>query len=517
MKHLFHYASILFLLTFAGNSRAQVTNLKVNGSTTFSMASGDTVTWTYNVPVGATTLIQIWDDVDGNSLIDPSTDVLFQTISQTDGDTVGNNGPPDMDGQANGSVYFKSPVGLAPCKYIMVFSEGGTSDTAFGTVSPLQSPAHTISGTVTVPSGKSAANIFVEASRGGRYEPNFWDAVTNSNGQYSIEMTSDTAGNPWQVSIVNNPYPGSIITPGEHDVVVSGNPSGIDFSITQSAAQVVGYLKDESGTPVVHSHVYLSRLDTVNTLSNVVYDQYTDANGSFRFGIAAGDLIAGRTWRLFASPSDTEITTSVLSAVNETLISTGDSLVRNLTFYSANSQIQGTLRIDGAVPAFPVEVVADNADSAQAAVYVDPSTGDFTLPVTDKISRYTVFPVFLPGSYTIPSVQAHPGQTGVTLDVTSTAVRTSNRSVPASFSLGQSYPNPFNPTTTIVYDVASTGRVTIAVYNILGQKVATLVDGILTPGRYSARFDGSRFASGVYLYVMYAGKFSSAKKFVLMK
>lgn len=518
MKHLFLPISMFLLLTFAGNSRAQVTNLLVNGSSTsFTMTSGDTLQWSCNIPTGATVTIQIWYDVNGNGKVDSATDVIYQTIPQTDGDTTGHSGPPDMDGQKNGAVLLDMPVGIAPGKYVLVFSEGGTSESVAGTVNPLASPAHTISGTVSVPAGKSAANIFVEASRSDQYQPNFWDGLTNSNGQYSIQMTSDTAGNPWQVSIVNNPYPGSLITPGEQDVTVSGNPSGVDFSISESAAQVVGYLKDESGTPLVNEYITLSRLDTANTMSTVVYDQKTDGNGFFQFGIAASDLIAGRTWRLFAATQDTDITTTVLAAVGETQINAGDSLVKNLTVYSANSQIQGTLTIDGTAPTFPVEVIADNVDSAQAAVYVDQSTGDFSIPVSNKISSYTVSPIFLPGNYNVPSVQAHPGDTGIKLDVTTTAVRTSGRSVPTRFSLGQSYPNPFNPTTTIVYDVASTGKVTIAVYNILGQKVATLVDGILTPGQYSARFDGTRFASGVYLYVMSAGNFSSAKKFVLMK
>lgn len=518
MKHLFLLSSAVCLLFFAANSRAQVTNLLVDSSaTSFTMTSGDVVTWSCNVPTGATVLIQIWCDVNGNGKVDSATDVLFETVPQTDGDTTGHNGPPDMDGKKNGAIVLAMPVGLAPGKYVMVFSEGGTSESVAGTVNPLPSPVHTISGTVTVPAGKSSANIFVEASRGQQYQPNFWDGVTNSNGQYEIQMTSDTAGNPWQVNVVNNPYPGSIITPDHQDVVVSGNPTGIDFSITASAAQVVGYLKDESGTPLVNAQVSLSRLDTVNTLSNVAYYQNTDGNGFFHFGIADTALVSGRTWRLFATKSDTEITTTELAAVNETKINAGDSLVRNLVVYTANSQIKGTVQIDGAVPAIPVEIIADNVDSAQAAVYADSTTGNFTLPVSDKISEYTVSPIFLPGKYTIPSVQAHPGQTGIILDVTTTAVRSLHSSVPASFSLKQSYPNPFNPVTTVEYDVAATGRVKISVYNILGQKVTTLVDAIRTPGEYQTHFDGSGFASGVYLYVMTAGRFRSAKKFVLMK
>jgi hypothetical protein len=65
--------------------------------------------------------------------------------------------------------------------------------------------------------------------------------------------------------------------------------------------------------------------------------------------------------------------------------------------------------------------------------------------------------------------------------------------------------------------VASTGRVSITVYNLLGQKVATLFEGTRTPGEYSVKFDGGRLASGLYFYRMSAGNFSSVKKLLLIK
>ncbi len=86
-----------------------------------------------------------------------------------------------------------------------------------------------------------------------------------------------------------------------------------------------------------------------------------------------------------------------------------------------------------------------------------------------------------------------------------------------SFKLSQNYPNPFNPATTIDYTVAQEGPVTIRVYNALGQQVTTLLDENLNPGQYQLTFDGSRLASGVYMYKMTAGTYSASKKMVLMK
>ena len=88
---------------------------------------------------------------------------------------------------------------------------------------------------------------------------------------------------------------------------------------------------------------------------------------------------------------------------------------------------------------------------------------------------------------------------------------------PAALALAQNYPNPFNPATTIQYSIARESRVNISVYNLIGQRVMTLVDEVRAPGTYSVRLDGSRLASGVYLYRLEAGRFVSTKKLVLLK
>ena len=71
--------------------------------------------------------------------------------------------------------------------------------------------------------------------------------------------------------------------------------------------------------------------------------------------------------------------------------------------------------------------------------------------------------------------------------------------------------------TTISYSIAASGHVTLAVYNITGQKVATLVNGEMTPGKHTAQFDGSTLASGVYFYRFEAGKFNKTGKMLLVK
>ncbi len=85
------------------------------------------------------------------------------------------------------------------------------------------------------------------------------------------------------------------------------------------------------------------------------------------------------------------------------------------------------------------------------------------------------------------------------------------------FELNQNYPNPFNPTTNITYQVPKQSRVTLKVYDVLGQLVATLVNSAMAKGRYTVTFNGSGLASGVYIYRLTAGTFTQTKQFMLVK
>jgi hypothetical protein len=92
-----------------------------------------------------------------------------------------------------------------------------------------------------------------------------------------------------------------------------------------------------------------------------------------------------------------------------------------------------------------------------------------------------------------------------------------NITAPAVFYLGQNYPNPFNPSTSIKYSIPRDGLVSLAVYNILGEKVSTLVNQNMSAGNYEVKFDASHYASGIYFYRLDAGVYSSMKKMILMK
>lgn len=88
---------------------------------------------------------------------------------------------------------------------------------------------------------------------------------------------------------------------------------------------------------------------------------------------------------------------------------------------------------------------------------------------------------------------------------------------PSSFALMQNYPNPFNPTTTIDYELRTSGFVTLSIFDMLGRELKTLVNKRQDAGKYSVDFDGRDLMSGIYFYSLKSGNYSSIKKCVLLK
>ncbi|HEY3250293.1 MAG TPA: T9SS type A sorting domain-containing protein [Ignavibacteria bacterium] len=103
----------------------------------------------------------------------------------------------------------------------------------------------------------------------------------------------------------------------------------------------------------------------------------------------------------------------------------------------------------------------------------------------------------------------------VTLDPV--GVTTNNNEIPKQFSLGQNFPNPFNPNTLIDFSIPKAGKVSLEVFDIRGRKVATLIDEEKTAGNYRVDFYASDLSSGVYLYTLKGDGVSLSKKMLLVK
>jgi hypothetical protein len=99
---------------------------------------------------------------------------------------------------------------------------------------------------------------------------------------------------------------------------------------------------------------------------------------------------------------------------------------------------------------------------------------------------------------------------------TAIAEKSQQSKLPKNYFLGQNFPNPFNPTTTIQYSIPRAGFVTLKIYNLLGEELATLVAKQQIAGTHRINFNGEGFSSGIYFYQLQSGSFCATKKFVIV-
>jgi len=98
-----------------------------------------------------------------------------------------------------------------------------------------------------------------------------------------------------------------------------------------------------------------------------------------------------------------------------------------------------------------------------------------------------------------------------------TAVKEIPNNIPTQFALKQNYPNPFNPSTNITYELPKSSLVQLTVYNILGEKIATLVNATKAAGVHSVQFNAGNISSGLYIYQLKAGNVTLSRKMLLLK
>ena len=134
------------------------------------------------------------------------------------------------------------------------------------------------------------------------------------------------------------------------------------------------------------------------------------------------------------------------------------------------------------------------------------------LVISDPAGQNNADKILSPGQvYTLPS------EAKISVRVHVTSEQEIQASLPKQFELQQNYPNPFNPTTTIRYGLPQKANVQLSVYNILGQKVESLVSGSQKAGWHQVRFDAHQLASGLYIYRLVAGDHVMVRKLMLVK
>ncbi|MFA5668866.1 MAG: T9SS type A sorting domain-containing protein [Balneolaceae bacterium] len=203
----------------------------------------------------------------------------------------------------------------------------------------------------------------------------------------------------------------------------------------------------------------------------------------------------------------------------------------SLSLFNTGFQTNRTINVYGGTPGIFNDgpILAEMGDTV--SLYVSARNPDFTIPaieVTNMPTTATYNPETRHFYWIVDEKDPAPmtykatrGDIVVTTEVEfvtgQIGVGTEAMESPSGFELSQNYPNPFNPTTNIQFTLQQAGTVSLKVFNMLGQEVATLVNGRIGAGVQTVEFDASNLASGVYLYRLQAGNKIQTNKMMLIK
>jgi len=257
--------------------------------------------------------------------------------------------------------------------------------------------------------------------------------------------------------------------------------------------------------------------------------------------------VMGKVWTYVAAVPATKL--AQYGFVSETLIDSTAAGMKYAKFYIAGytadnsviyaSPIDSGYSVDNIVPFRVTSFTAtattngavlawtpvDEDDVVKFAIYRG-ATADFTptTPIAEVAATTYTDPGITLGQVVFYLIQGidKSGNRGEFSNPTQTVGVEMTEGVPTSYSLGQNFPNPFNPTTIIPFALPQSGRVVLNVYTISGELVATILDNDLAAGNYKAIWNGKdksgrMVSSGMYLYRIQAEQFTSVKKMVLLK
>ncbi len=359
-------------------------------------------------------------------------------------------------------------------------------------------------------------------------------AKTDSNGNYSITLDSipqrlstfavAAFKEGYRMQFYNNQN--AFYTA---NLLVSVNDttfSNIDFNLTQfekvQKYSISGTVTDSAGMGIKNAFIMAKDSSTGH-----VHFGISDTSGNYTIkGLTSGSYYVmfsahGYIPQFYQNADTWEKATLVM--VDTDVVNINAALIKSDTVFGSG-KIIGSVQTSGGIALPGVLITAKNSIGMTIGWAITNGNGSYTingisdggLTITASTPQYTSkqqSTTYNSSSNSGTSVE------NFTMNKTITSVQTKNSesAVPSRYVLENNYPNPFNPSTIIQFELPASSQVKLDIYNILGQRVAELVNQKLTAGHYSYKFDASNLASGVYLYRLEAGKFVSTKKMILSK
>jgi hypothetical protein len=228
----------------------------------------------------------------------------------------------------------------------------------------------------------------------------------------------------------------------------------------------------------------------------------------------------GFTASLSGAQENPAVTTGASGTGSFSLNSQRTELQYNITYVGMSGTLTGGHFHTGAVGrnGSVVRNIVTVGDPASATIGGIWATSDATQPLTAALVDSLIAGKIYVNFHTAANAGGEiRGQATFGTDVVTSVEKTSNV-IPSEFTLQQNYPNPFNSSTAISFDLPRTARVSLKVYNVLGQLVATLLDDVRQPGSYRISFNAATLGSGMYFYRLLSDAgFSETRKMLLLK
>ncbi len=264
-------------------------------------------------------------------------------------------------------------------------------------------------------------------------------------------------------------------------------------------------------------------------------DQINQVSANTKKGMVyALKRISSTEYQLFSKPTDSgnwqQIDVSMFgaTALKMASYSNGDVIIYSrameMSLYDGNSWNNIPLPMPASGAVYPDLMVTDRDGVIYSSFQYDVGEASHAVYYTDDLGqsweKAGLDSLFIRYMYTHEDITyvitENDGIFSTDLNSGGT-VSIDDEGIASNYQLFQNYPNPFNPSTTISFSLGKPGRTTLTVYNVLGQKVLTLIDRNLAAGTHSVRLNANNLASGMYIYILKTGETSLRKKFILVK
>ena len=468
-------------------------------------------------------------DVDGKMIYDANITVYDSSKTERGNDYSDPDGIYVVGGLSTANyTAFASKNGYVPQWYNNTFIED--SATVVPVVDGIDTPninfvlsrGGSISGKVMTATGEPINDATVVVydssfnyrSYAGTNDSGYYTATGLTTGRYLVEAYSTKYFAQWY-SVVTNSFEATPV-----NVVVDQNTKDIDFTLAPGSS-ISGSVKDINNSPIEYAGIFV-----LDSTMDLIDNTYTDFQGFFEINL----LQPAKKYFIYANKSGyarrwyNNVRTADSAA--PVILLTGEEKKIDFMLPPAGG-LSGKVFNKSGDPVQYVSVSAYNnsetyygyTDQFGEYLISDLSGVEYHVSVQDfnyhhqwydhKSSADLADPVPLVEGSNVPNINFDLIPITDNMEMPEL--------LPKEFALKQNYPNPFNPSTIIAFDLPMEALVSVKIFNVLGQAVATLVDETLPSGRYLKQWNASSVGSGIYFYTIRAGSYVRTKKMLLVK